>query len=291
MLKNYLKLLRPAQWLKNTFIFLPIFFNGRMVDAGAWVQSIIAFAAFSMMASAVYCLNDLCDVKADRAHPVKCHRPLASGSVSIRTAIALMIAAFTLSLVIIALSDAPVYGAGTLLGYAILNVAYSLWLKNIAIVDVFCLSIGFVLRILLGAEVCDIWVSPWMICMTFLLTLFMSFAKRRDDALLMRDNVTQGRPSVRTYNIQFLNMALSMTASVTVVCYICYTLSPNVQQRLGSEYIYVTSPFVIAGILRYMQIAIVEETSGSPTHILIKDRFIHLSIAGWIISFAILLYI
>lgn len=290
-MNRILRLLRPEQWLKNAFVFLPIFFNGKLLNSSYWLQTAIAFIAFSMISSAIYCLNDICDIDNDRSHPVKCRRPLASGAVGKTTAIILMAVTAALSLAVISLSDAALTGLIIILSYAIINTAYCLVLKHIAIIDVFCVSFGFVLRLCLGGAVCHIWISPWMICMTFLLSLFLTFAKRRDDLILIRDKISDGRKSVESYNIPFLNQVLGLLGSITVVCYICYTLSADVQARLGSENIYITSLFVILGMLRYLQISIVDEKSGSPTRMLTHDRFIQGSICGWIISFVIILYI
>ncbi len=256
------------------------------------MQSVTIFCAFSLVASGIYCLNDIRDADADRAHPTKRMRPVASGAVSVPTAwcvMALMIVA-GLSLCWLGLG-----GNGDVLWclvvYLILNILYCLRLKRIAVIDVFIVSIGFVLRVLAGGFACGIWVSPWLICMTFLLALFLSFAKRRDDVVIMEKTGVVVRKNIVGYNLPFLNQTLGIIAAVTLMSYIMYTLSPEVEARLGSEYIFVSSVFVLAGILRYLQVTIVEGRSGSPTEFLMKDRFIQVTILCWLITFFLIIYL
>lgn len=292
-IKSLINLCRPQQWSKNVFLFLPMFFGGQLGCVHCWYQSIIAFFAFSFMASAIYCFNDVIDIKYDRLHPLKCKRPVASGEVSIYQAIALMAALITASFTLsfLALNGHNTLAAGIIAAYLLLNISYCLRLKQIAIIDVFTIAIGFVLRLLVGGVVCGIVLSPWIVAMTFLLALFLAFAKRRDDFLLWEANGMSPRRAITRYNLAFLNQTLGILASVTIVCYILYTVSPEVVNRLGSQYVYVTAVFVLAGILRYLQATIVDSRSGSPTKILYTDHFIHVCIIGYIITFFIILYL
>lgn len=171
-----------------------------------------------------------------------------------------------------------------------MNIAYSLGLKRIAIIDVFIVSMGFVLRIFAGSVATQTPLSHWIILMTFLLSLFMAFAKRRDDVLIFNTSGISVRKNVSRLNLQFLNAAIVIVATMTMICYIMYTVAEEVMERLGSEHLYVTSIFVLLGILRYLQRILVDDASGSPTHILLKDRFIQLTIAGWIVSFLVIIY-
>lgn len=177
---HIIRLFRPAQWLKNGFVLLPLFFGGKVLDWECWRIAIPAFFAFCLMASAVYCLNDVRDVEADRIHPQKCRRPVASGAVSVATATGVMILLIAVSLAIALLlcGDAGIKVALVIAGYFVLNVAYCLKLKYYAIVDVFVVAFGFVLRLLCGGVAADIPLSPWIVLMTFLLALFLAFAKR-----------------------------------------------------------------------------------------------------------------
>lgn len=288
---HIIQLIRPLQWTKNAFVFIPLFFSGKLMNPYSWIESIIVFFCFSFVASGVYCLNDLKDVESDRLHPKKRFRPIASGKISVFGAWTIMLfmisSGFCLGRFCLAQYRDVIL---VLAVYLILNILYCMRLKRIAIVDVFIVSAGFVLRVLSGGFACQIWVSPWLICMTFLLALFLSFAKRRDDVVLMENTGVVVRKNIMRYNLPFLNQTLGIIAAVTLMSYIMYTISPEVIERLGSEYIFVSAIFVLAGILRYLQVTIVDLKSGSPTKILLKDRFIQTTILCWTITFLIIIY-
>ena len=178
-----------------------------------------------------------------------------------------------------------------ILFYLVLNIAYCVKLKQIALVDVFIIAFGFVLRILAGSVATGIKLSQWIILMTFLLALFLAFAKRRDDVVIYEDTGVKARKNVNRYNLQFMNQAIYIIASVTMVCYIMYTVSDEVIERMNTSYLYVTSIFVLAGLIRYLQITIVDVKSCSPTKVLMNHRFIQCCIAGWIITFFLILYV
>lgn len=224
MIKDIFSLLRPFQWVKNFFVFLPLFFGGKLLDWGCWLQALLAFVSFSMISSAVYCLNDIRDVEVDRLHPVKRRRPVASGRVPVSVAFAMMTLMILLSLAVslFGLSEAPVTVSAVISAYFLMNVAYCFYLKYHAIIDVFIISVGFVLRIVAGGLACDIWLSPWIVLMTFLLALFLAFAKRRDDVVLYETEGIALRKASMHYNLPFLNQTLGLLAAVTIVCYIIY---------------------------------------------------------------------
>lgn len=283
-----LRLLRPAQWTKNLFVFAPALFGGALFDGGALLGGAVTFLAFSLAASSVYCFNDIRDVAADRRHPEKRRRPIASGAVSVPRAYALMLATLALGA-----SLGLVAGAGALaviVFYWCLNLAYCAWLKQFAIVDVCVVAFGFVLRMLAGGEATGVGLSKWIVLMTFLITLFMSLAKRRDDVLRMEATGEAPRRSALRYNSAFLDQALTMTASVTLVCYIMYTVSPDVAARFRSGHLYLTSVFVLAGLLRYMQVAVVDRRSGNPTEVVLHDRFLQLDVLAWLVAFVLMIY-
>ncbi len=283
------KIIRPKQWIKNLFVFIPMFFGGHMLDVQALIASFLAFMAFSLAASSVYCFNDIIDVEADRRHPVKCHRPIASGAVSITQGYMLMALMIILSFAIL-LFDGSWLVAATIITYYLMNLAYCARLKDYAIIDVCIIASGFVLRILAGGFATDVIPSKWLVLMTFLLTLFLSFAKRRDDVLRMNQTGQAPRKNTIRYNLTFINQAITITAGVTLVCYIMYTVSPEVTLRLHNDYLYLTSIFVIIGLLRYIQIAVVDEKSGDPTKVVLHDHFTQLVILGWIIAFVLIIY-
>lgn len=287
-----IKIIRPKQWTKNLFIFLPMFFGGGLTDVSHVAASLIVFVAFSFCASSVYCFNDIIDVDADRKHPVKCHRPIASGAVSIGQGYALMVLMLLLSLIaLLFLPNHVVSTVSIIVVYYLLNLAYCAKLKQYAIVDVCVIAFGFVLRILAGGVATGIGISQWLVLMTFLLTLFLSFAKRRDDVLRM--NLTGEAPRKNTirYNLTFINQSITITSGVTLVCYIMYTVSPEVVRNFNNNYLYLTSIFVIVGLLRYIQLTVVDQKSGDPTYIALHDRFLQLVIGGWIASFLLIIYI
>ena len=290
-MKKTLLLIRPQQWIKNGFVLIPMFFGGRLMNVDDAIASVVTFFAFSFVASAIYCFNDIIDVEADRRHPVKCHRPIASGAVSVPTAYALMVILTLLSaLLLFFLPQRAGETAGIVAFYFLLNMAYCLWLKRHAIIDVCTVAFGFVLRILAGGMACDVAVSNWLVLMTFLLALFLSFAKRRDDVLRMNETGDPPRRNTIRYNLTFVNQAITVTGTVTLVCYIMYTVSPEVVSRFHAPYLYLTSIFVLVGLLRYMQLTVVDEVSGDPTKILLRDRFTQAIVVAWIMSFLLIIY-
>lgn len=286
-----LALIRPHQWIKNLFIFIPMFFGGSLLNGSDIYACVITFLAFSFAASSIYCFNDIYDVEADRRHPVKCHRPIAAGVISISTAYALMIAMLVISIGILALLQKHFWiVAGVIFFYWCMNLSYCIKLKRYAILDVCIVSFGFVLRIIAGGEATDIVLSRWIVLMTFLLTLFLSFAKRRDDVLRMNETGEAPRQNTSRYNLTFINEAITITASVTLVCYIMYTVSPEVVANFHSDYLYLTSVFVLLGLLRYIQLAMVDKKSGDPTKVILHDRFTQLIVLGWLVSFLLIIY-
>lgn len=290
-MKKTLLLIRPQQWIKNGFVLIPMFFGGRLLNADDAIASVVTFFAFSFAASAIYCFNDIVDVDADRRHPVKCHRPIASSAVSVPTAYALMaVLALLSALLLFFLPQRAGETAGIVAFYFLLNMAYCLWLKRHAIIDVCTVAFGFVLRILAGGMACNVTVSNWLVLMTFLLALFLSFAKRRDDVLRMNETGEPPRRNTIRYNITFVNQAITITGTVTLVCYIMYTVSPEVVSRFHAPYLYLTSIFVLVGLLRYMQLTVVDEVSGDPTKILLRDRFTQAIVVAWIMVFLLIIY-
>ena len=289
MIVDLIKLARPHQYTKNLFIFIPAFFAFQLTEPGLVANAAIAFIAFSLLASAVYVFNDWIDRFEDAQHPEKRHRAIASGRVKAPVAfgfLALLLlgggsAAYLLSVEVFTL----------VLAYLVLNLAYTLKLKHIAIIDIVVIASGFVIRLLVGAEATQVELSHWIIVMTFLLALFLSLAKRRDDVLIYLNTDQKMRKVIDGYNLKFLDSAMMMTASITIVAYILWSISPEVALRLNTDNLYLTAGFVVLGILRYMQIALVEEKSGNPSKVLLKDRFIQLTLIGWVSVFVWVLYL
>lgn len=293
MIKNILRLTRPKQWIKNFFVFIPMFFGGELFDLHSIWLATITFVAFSLTASSIYCYNDIVDVDADRCHPVKSLRPIASGALSIRMGYILMTVCFLLSLAVMTALPPEVMSQvmAVIVFYYILNLSYCSKLKQFAILDVCIVAFGFVLRILAGGFACELALSSWIVIMTFLLTLFMSFAKRRDDVLRMNETGEAPRKNTVRYNLTFINQAITITASVTLVCYIMYCVSPEVVERFQTPYLYLTFVFVLLGLLRYIQIAVVDKKSGDPTKVILKDHFSQVIVIAWILTFLLMIYV
>lgn len=285
------RLIRPKQWIKNSIVVLPVFFGGALLSPQPMLCALVAVLSFSFAASSIYCLNDLIDVEDDRRHPVKCHRPIASGQVSARQAWILMGVMFALSMLVLLLLPSHRWTtAGVIAFYWVLNIAYCKRLKQYAIIDVCIVAFGFVLRLLAGGMASGIGLSKWIVLMTFLLMLFLSFAKRRDDVVRMNETGEAPRKNTIRYNLTFINQAITITASVTLVCYIMYTVSPEVVSRYHSEYLYLTTIFVILGLLRYIQLTVVDKRSGDPTKVILRDRFTQLVVAAWCVAFLVMIY-
>lgn len=285
---QYLKLLRPSHWAKNLFLFTPLFFAGEIFNTSLLVKVLMAFVAFSLTASSIYIINDYRDREADRQHPVKCRRPLASGAISPAAALAFFVVCMVAGLAL-AWYVRPkfLFVVGI---YFVLNLLYSLGLKHISILDIIILAVGFVLRVKAGGVASGIAVSEWLMVMVFLLALFMAIAKRRDDVLIQLRSGQVMRKAASGYNMDFLNVMLALVSAVIIVAYMMYTMATTTIEHFGTYRLYYTGLFVIAGLLRYLQITYVENDTGSPTKILYKDRFIQVTIFLWVLSFYIIIY-
>ncbi len=291
-MKNLIRLIRPHQWVKNLVVLLPVFFGGALLHIESVYAGLVTALCFSFAASSIYCLNDIVDVDDDRRHPVKCHRPLASGAISIAQGYILMFSMFVLSMLsTFLLRQSQLETASVILFYWLLNIAYCLKLKQYAIIDVCVVSFGFVLRILAGGYATSIHLSKWIVLMTFLLMLFLSFAKRRDDVVRMNETGHAPRQNTIRYNLTFINQAITITSSVTLVCYIMYTVSPETIHNFHTDYLYLTSVFVLVGLLRYIQIAVVDKRSGDPTKVMLHDRFMQFVVLAFGLAFLFIIYV
>jgi 4-hydroxybenzoate polyprenyltransferase len=286
--RHFVRLARPGQYVKNGFVWLPVFFGYRLGDPAACLQTLYAFLSFCLTASAVYAINDLKDVEEDRRHPVKRRRPLASGALKNGEAVVFLLALLA-GAGLLSIATLPPAFLAVLGAYLVLNVTYSFLLKHRPLIDVTAIAAGFVLRVVAGGVAAMVPVSHWIITMTFLLALFLALAKRRDDLLL----ATQGhrtRRAVDGYSLEFVSASMSVMAAVIIVAYLLYTVSPETIRKHGTDQLYLTGFWVILGLLRYLQIAFVEEQTGSPTAVFLKDRFLQAVIILWISSFLLLLY-
>ncbi|QIK54270.1 decaprenyl-phosphate phosphoribosyltransferase [Dysgonomonas sp. HDW5B] len=284
---TYLKLLRIHQWVKNLFVFAPIFFSFSFLNLEALINALYAFIGFSFIASSIYIINDWKDIELDRQHPTKKERPLASKDISVRNAfmvcIALLILGFSTYLFILKNDIAAIL----LFFYFVLNVFYCFKLKQLSIVDITIVAIGFVIRLFIGSTVTSIALSHWIIILTFLLALLLVVGKRRNDVVIFAETGQEMRKSITGYNIEFLNTIITSVVTIIIFSYIMYTISSEVILRNG-EHLYITSLFVILGLFRYLQAIFVEKKGDSPTKLVLKDRFLQITILCWIVSFILI---
>lgn len=288
-LRSYFLLIRVHQWSKNLFIFLPAFFALKLLQTEVISNLLFTFLGFSFLASAVYVFNDLLDIESDKIHPTKRNRPLASGAVSAQEGYVLIgvLLLISLGLFLYLGNTTALFIAGI---YLVQNILYTIKLKHIAILDIMLIATGFVLRILIGGAVTDTVLSHWIILMTLVLALFLALAKRRDDVYNYNQTGQKARKNLEGYNLEFLNVAITIMATVVILCYVMYCTSPEIVARFG-ENTYLTSFFVILGVLRYLQLTFVWLITGSPTSVLLRNFFLQLIIVGWIISFFLIIYI
>jgi 4-hydroxybenzoate polyprenyltransferase len=285
-LVGLLRLMRPAQSVKNIFVLAAVLFSGRLGDVDALRASFIAFIAFCLWSSAIYCLNDVLDAKADRAHPRKCRRPIPAGDVSPN--IAFLLAA-TLAIGGVALSFALPPGfllIGSL--YVANSILYSVFLKHRVIVDVIMIAIGFVLRLLGGCEAVGVQASPWIVVCGFSLALLLGFGKRRLEigASQLPESY---RPTLQSYTAEKLNMLLGATSAVCLLAYMLYTVSPETIQLHGTNRLVYTVPFVAYGIFRYL-FKVQEGKYDGPVEVLLRDYVFVLNGFAWMSAVLIVLY-
>ncbi len=270
------------------FIFLPIFFAGKLLDIDLLIRTIISFFAFSFIASSIYVINDYVDIESDKQHPVKKHRPLASGKIKknqvVGTFFLLFFLAYFLCFLLHSWSITIIISI-----YFIMNLAYNFKLKHMAIIDVVIIAIGFLLRVFVGGQATNLPISIWAILLTFFLALIMGFGKRRGE-LINIEITGKTRKALDGYNLQFTNTAITVISSCAIVCYIMYTLDPVVKKNLHSDVVY-TIIFVVIGILRYLQLTFVYNKTESPVKVVYKDLFLQIDILLWILMIFVLKYL
>jgi len=289
MINAIVKTARPHHWVKNLIVFAALIFAKKFADPESVTLAIKGFFAFCLASSAIYYLNDITDCKKDQLHPTKKNRPIASGRLSFKTAwfiaALLLTAGFILS-----------YTLGQLflfyfILYVFLNFGYNLGLKNVVIIDVMILAIGFVLRAAAGAEAITVPISSWLLVCTILLALFLGLAKRRHELVILGDDASSHRQSLAHYSPYFLDQMMSVVTASTVVAYAFYTLSPEVKDKLGTGNMVFTVPFVLYGIFRYLYLIHQKDEGGSPTKLLVTDTPLLVCVGLWIISVFIILQI
>ncbi len=286
---NLLNLLRVYQWVKNLFMFLPIFFAGKLFNPDVILDVIPGFFAFSLVASSIYIYNDYKDLEDDRKHPEKKNRAMASGAINPQMGLVISIISLFVGLCLAYFTQKSFFIV--IIAYFLMNIAYTIKLKQVPILDICIIATGFLFRILAGGFIVDIFLSKWLLIMTFLLALLMGFAKRRDDVLILLGTGQSMRKAVKGYNLEFINASVILMAGIVVVSYLMYTVSEDVVMRFNNDYLYITTLPVIVGILRYLQLTMVMNNSANPTKILLKDRFLQIIIFLWIALFYTIIYV
>jgi 4-hydroxybenzoate polyprenyltransferase len=285
---DLIKLARPGHWLKNSVVLAAIVFAGELRNTQKLERAVLATLLFCLLSSAVYVFNDLLDREKDRQHPLKRDRPLASGRLGATPAVTLGLVLLAVGLTGAWFINRPFFFAA--LGFVALNFLYTLLLKNIVIVDAMSVSLGFVLRAYAGALAIDVPASKWLLLNTFLLALFLSFGKRRHELVLLESGATAHRQILSRYSPYLLDQCIGVTTASVVVMYMLYSFSTEVMDKLGTHNLFLTVPFVIYGVFRYLYLIHKEEKGGSPVRVLITDRPILITVALWLLTVLGVLY-
>ena len=288
MLSALIRSLRPAQWAKNLFVLAPLVFAQRLLDGAALTAALLAFLAFCLASSTVYLINDLRDRDEDRNHPLKRHRPIASGAlpVPVATGVALVLGVGSLGLAF-ALNLAT---GGLTAAYLVLNLLYSFGIKHVVILDVMTLSLGFVLRVLAGAAAISVGVSGWLILCTVFLSLFLAFSKRRHELILLAESAADQRRVLSHYSPTFLDQMINVVTASTVVSYALYAISDDTVARFGTEALIYTELFVLFGIFRYLYLIYQRPERRNPTEVILRDPPFLINMALWGLTVLAIVY-
>ena len=282
--------MRPKQWIKNSFVLAPLIFSKELFDAEPLLTAVRAFAAFCLTASCVYIINDMSDIEADRSHPEKRTRPLASGAISTTQASILLAVLLTLSVGLSA-SMRPRFHLA-LITYFVMNIAYSVRLKEIVLVDVFIIAAGFMLRVLGGAFAIGVQVSSWIVLCTLFTSLFLGFAKRRGELqLLQQIHPPAERKVLTSYGIGFIDQMLTIAAAGAVISYALYTVAPRTIETFGTEKLIYTTVFVIYGMFRYLYLIHMKNSTENPTNAVVSDLPIVTVTIVWALTCVAVIYL
>jgi 4-hydroxybenzoate polyprenyltransferase len=279
--------LRPRQWAKNLFVFAAVIFSRNLFTPLLW-PAVLAFVIFCGLSGAVYLVNDVADLEQDRLHPVKRHRPIAAGVLPRRLAVGLAVALLGASLgAAFALSRS--FGL-VALGYGVLLIAYSFWLKYLVILDVLTVASGFVLRAVAGAEAVAVEISGWLIICTILLALFLALGKRRHEYLSLRGDAARHRPILAEYSEGFLDQMIAVVTASTVMAYALYTMWPETVAKFQTRLLPLTLPFVLYGVFRYLYLLYRRDLGGNPSDLLLGDRALLANTILWMAALTLIIY-
>jgi 4-hydroxybenzoate polyprenyltransferase len=288
MIKHIITSLRPKQWTKNLVVFAGLLFSGSLLHLPSLFTALGAFGVFCLLSSSVYLVNDICDLERDRIHPKKRNRPLAAGLIRPTTAGAVA-ALISLSALTVAWLLSPGF-ALVGLTYLVLFLAYSLVLKNIVILDVLIIALGFVLRAIGGAVVIDVSISTWLLVCTILLALFLGLCKRRDELVKLADTATEHRAILDEYSPYLLDQMIAVVTASTLMAYTLYTMAEETIRKFDTAHLYLTIPFVIYGIFRYLYLIHRKDQGGNPSLTLLTDRPLMIDIVLWVIAVSLIIY-
>ena len=280
--------MRPSQWIKNLFVFAPLIFAQKFFDFFLILKTIGAFLLFCILSSAIYILNDLLDIEEDKIHPRKSKRPIALCKISKNQAISIFIALSVVSLSLAFWLNKYFFIAA--LTYFILQLAYSIKLKRIVIVDVFIIAAGFVIRIVAGGIVIEVPISSWLLICTMLLALFLAMSKRRHELVILENMASNHRSSLKEYSSYLLDQMIAVVTASTLIAYCLYTISAETVEKFETKNLIFTVPFVLYGIFRYLYLIHHKEKGGSPESLVIKDKPLLIDILLWIGTILFILY-
>ncbi|HEY2664204.1 MAG TPA: decaprenyl-phosphate phosphoribosyltransferase [Candidatus Binataceae bacterium] len=285
----FLALARPSQWLKNGVVLAALVFSRHLFDPISVITALTAVVAFCAISSAVYALNDLLDREADRVHPEKRFRPIAAGDLSVgdgvTAAVGLCVSGLILSMLI---------GRGFVVAvvlYLLLQLAYSAFLKRIVIADLIAIALGFVLRACAGGVAIGVEVSHWLVFTTFLLALLIALGRRRAELIALGASASSHRSVLSDYTQGLIDQLVTLVSAATLVAYMIYTASPEVEAKLGTQHLYLTVPFVAFGLFRYLYLVNAKGEGGDPSRLLLKDRQLLASMILWIAADVAVLYV
>lgn len=287
---KFLELIRISNWIKNVFIGLPLLFSFHLMQFEAIKNTLIAIIAFSLFNSFFYIINDIADINKDKLHPRKKKRPLASGKVSVNTAILVAICVLLLSIGISYFLPADF--KYPLIAYGAINILYSYFLKKINIIESVSIAAGFVIRVLAGCVAIGVTASSWIVVLTFFLALFLAFIKRKSELKLLNEKSSGHRSVLKNYSVEMLDKFIYICATVCVTGYLMYTLENKAIHGSNSQFLVYTTLFVVIGIFRFIQLSDSTKYAGEgdPTTLVVKDRFSQINIAVWVITVFVILY-
>jgi decaprenyl-phosphate phosphoribosyltransferase len=286
-------LLRVKSWVKNGFLFLPAIFSLRLLQWDNISSILVGTLVFSLISSFVYIINDIKDAEEDILHPRKKNRPIASGQISKQQAFVIAIGLLILSFSVIFIAKLPLDFLAIVLTYLMLNLLYSFWLKTLPLIELFIVSINFVLRVLAGCAIIFVPPSHWILVITFFLAFLMVVVKRKSEITQLKGNAVKHRAALSAYSVGFLSTLTYIAATITLTAYLLYSIDPAVEKALGTDWIMYSSIFVLMGIIRLIQISDqgLHEGEGDPTTLLFKDRFLQGTICCWILYLMGIIYV